>query len=159
MFEIIVENVMGFKNEYLSNQEIKELGLDKVLLSHCPGLKDRKTGELASYYEVEWTVDKERNIYLIYIGRMFPTEAPTLRRWILGIENESALVDLDMTDKSSFDEEKNIITKVWRLREIDLKQFSGRTKVEIMDILKELLSANRSVWTSEEAKFIAKFEF
>lgn len=149
---------MGFKNEYLSSQEIKELGLDKVLLSHCPGLKDRETGELASYYEVEWTVDKERKIYLIYIGRMFPTEAPTLRRWILGIGNESALVDLDMTDKSSFDEERSIVTKVWQLREIDIKQFSNRTKTEVLDILKELLSANRSVWSSEDAKFIAKFE-
>ncbi len=57
---------MAFVNEYVSEEDIRKYDLVTLRLQYNPVWK--KEGKLPYNYQFTWTIDRERDIFLISVG-------------------------------------------------------------------------------------------
>lgn len=125
---------MTFVNEYVSEEDIKKYMLDEIWLKYHPEEKS-----VPNHYRHEWTVDRERDIFLkwISVGR---EEYSNRLTFVLYWKGELFTVDIDLigvgrpqklTDRP--------YKKVWELVGIWPSQPKTATREEVLTALKEAL--------------------
>jgi hypothetical protein len=129
------ESEMVFVNEYVSDEDIKKYKLNEIWLKYHPEHKS-----VPDHYRHEWTVDRERDIYLkwVSVGR---EEHSNRLTFVLYWKGEFITVELDLvgigrTQKLT----ERPYRKVWELVGIWPSQPKTAKREEVLAALKEALT-------------------
>jgi len=125
---------MGFINEYVSEEDIKEYKLDELWFKYNPGKK-----EVPSYFQHHWTVDRENNVFLKEVdgGREEHSNRVVFAFFIKGDLFE---VVLDTVKGGSLDFSEQPYVRIWELIQI--------TPTALVDKHKDLISLLKNALTS-----------
>jgi hypothetical protein len=130
------EKIMAFVNEYVSQEDIKKYRLDEKFLQSNPVYK-----VLPENFKPSWTVDKDRNIYLMGAG--MANRARDEEYWIrflLNCDGKEFFIKLERGEGSKNYSESPYIV-VWdKLLSIDPPNLHGAAYADIVSLLKEALS-------------------
>lgn len=134
---------MAFVNEYVPDEDVKEYGLDEI---------NRKYRLPCVQYD--WTVDREREIYLRWL-KSGGTELSDQHDFHLYWEKSLLTVRLKRTvEKDAYGSR----TSRWQLMWIDIPDAFKDKRPEVLEVMKEALKAYktsgiRSTTTSHTAVF------
>lgn len=127
---------MSFINEYISKEDRKKYGIDSGLLARNPDLQ----GKVPEYYQPEWTIDKEREIFIMRIGGVNQArEEGCWQEFILNIKNESIYTFKINRAQGSIQPSDDPFIVIWD-KIIEVK-FDGVANRNVISILKEALNA------------------
>lgn len=126
---------MAFVNEYVSEEDIKKYDLVDIWLQAHP--LDRKDGGPPPTYRFNWTIDRDRDIYLICVGGggydQFYTE------WVLYWKGRPVTVRLKMPGEGSKSFSEQPYRIVWAMDHLFLK-CSDDERQAFLQVLKEALT-------------------
>jgi hypothetical protein len=133
---------MAFVNEIVSEDEVKQLGLDAVVAKFDRKYwrKGRPVG-----FSHNWTIDRERDIFLMQVKIVETTGATGLatpsRRsvWILVWHGVIIRVELEKLAESSSAFTDSPFRVVWGLFALDSTEIPGIPKQEVLRVLKDAL--------------------
>lgn len=129
------ESEMAFVNEYVPEDDIKKYKLDEIWLKYHPEEKS-----VPNHYRHEWTVDRERDIYLkwVNVGR---EEYSSRLTFVLYWKGEFFTADLDLVGIGRPQKlTERPYRKVWELVGIWPSQPKTATREEVLAVLKEALT-------------------
>ena len=149
---------MAIINEYVSQEDIKKYNLEKLVkkydfYTYSPSLDS-----------IDWTVDKERGIWLISCGLEHNPDIDhgTTRENIFTLHYKG--VDIEVRVWLEEDSQTNIYISpfivIWRFLSVDPSSFDGVDEKEIKEVLKEFLTVygDSGIRAQKEAKnAIVKF--
>ena len=149
---------MAIINEYVSQEDIKKYNLEKLV---------KKYEFYPRYLQIDsisWTVDKERDIWLIRCAEEYNPDIDHAgtREHIFTLYYKG--VDIEVRVWLEEDSQTNIYISpfivIWRFLSVDPSSFDGVDENEIKEVLKEFLTVygDSGVWAQKEAKnAIVKF--
>ena len=145
---------MSFINERISDEDRKKYGIDSRLLARNPDLK----GEVSDYYQPEWIIDREREIYFMVIGGTNPArDAIYWIEFLLGIKNESIYTFKITQGQGGLSQPSNgPFVVIWD-KIIEVK-FEGIPNKNAINILKEALNFSFAC-DKRTPNVIVKFNF
>ncbi len=133
---------MAFVNEYISDEDIKKYNLIELMNYYY---KLDYSGHFdPKYRKLSWTVDKERNIWLLKaISRHLPDhrEGWTGEVYFV-LYYKRRKIEIVLNNVGA-DESKDPIIMIWkvlRIKEEDIKGFDKKDKQEMFKVLQEALS-------------------
>lgn len=127
---------MAFVNEYVSEENVKKFSLEEIIFRFSP---EWRSPGIPPEYRFSWTVDRERNIYLMRIktGR---DDISNRSYWVLSYQGEEIKVQIDRAQGGSHTFNENPYKMIWELVKIEPDHIPGVvTKNEIISTLKEAL--------------------
>lgn len=129
---------MAFVNEYISDLDVKKYDIDKLWLKHRPW--DRKKGRDPGIGPYQWTVDKNRDVFLMYFpGRSMP-DMIIEDQWAMYWKGKALTLDLKLNrDESSMKLADRPFRIVYEFA-IDKTQVPLEEAAELVEILKEALT-------------------
>ena len=144
---------MAFVNEYVSEEDIKKYNLEEIWLEY--NVIYRKTG-VPSHVRLNWTVDHDRCIYLMWIGGAGYDQDFT--DWVLYLNEK--LINFRLTNpgggSKNFKDQPYRI--VWDLMSIH-PELPELVKQETVQVLKEALTAYGYAGARNQAPGITIVEF
>lgn len=127
---------MGFVNEYVPEEDIKNYNLDDIWLKYHPAYQS-----VPSYFRHYWTIDREDNICLMLmdIGR---EEISNRHTFVVYWKGELIEVKLDLapSPESSGNLNDRPFLRAWKL--VSVRPSTARTVTieQVMEILKKSLT-------------------
>jgi len=148
---------MTFVNEYVSPEDIKKCKLDEQFLRSHPEYKS-----LPENFKPSWTIDKERNIYLMGAGMANP--ARDNEYWIgflLNCDGKEFFIKLERGEGSKKYSESPYIIAWNNVKSIYPTDLHGMTYLDVVSLLKEALSVfgDDGMINKFASNFIVKFNF
>lgn len=135
---------MAFVNEMVSEEDIKEHGLDSLKRSYYPF--EWRNGRPSSFAPA-WVVDRDRSMYAmpIYtvqeVGRSGRQEPTTKQVWVIGWRDKLGRCVLDRGSESSTSIHDSPYRIHWRLLELDMGDLAALSRDAVAEAVKEALSA------------------
>ena len=100
---------MTFINEYVSEEDIEKYRLEEAKLSYRPEYSEEG---LPSSYKYNWTIDRERNIYLM-LARIGKEEFSNRFTWVLNINGQEFKVETDLNSARSMNINEKPFRVIW----------------------------------------------
>lgn len=134
---------MAFVNEIVSEEDIKEYGLDELMREFSPW--PWREGRPVTFVHA-WTIDRERDIYFVLVksveevgqsGRPQPTPKKVC---ILGWHGKRVRLTIDRAKGSSVMVNEVPFRIVWDLVDLDASQLPDVSRSELVQVLKEALT-------------------
>ncbi|BBB26399.1 hypothetical protein [Amphritea japonica] len=126
---------MSFINEYVTEADIEKYGLFDVKCSAKPSLIKRG---LPSGFKYHWTVDKERNIYLMLLG-IGKEEFSNRFKWVLNIDGMEIVFETDKSSKGSGNIYDRPYLVIWDLIAGNKNNYLNSMNEDEFNILKEAI--------------------
>ncbi len=135
---------MAFVNEYISDEDIKRYNLIE-LMNYYYKLDRRFHPFDPKTRKLRWTIDKERNIWLL---KAISMHLPDHREGWTGevyfvLYYQGRKIEIVLKEEPGTDQSKDPIIKRWtllRIKEEDIKGFDKKDKQEMFKVLQEALS-------------------
>ena len=149
---------MAIINEYVSQEDIKKYNLEKLVKKY------KFYPRHLQIDSISWTVDKERDIWLIRCAEEHDPDIDhgTTREHIFTLHYKG--VDIEVRVWLEEDSQTNIYISpfivIWRFLSVNPSSFDGVDEKEIKEVLKEFLTAHgdRGIRAQREGKnAIVKF--
>ena len=146
---------MNFVNEYASDEDAKNYKLNDIWDRYNPIYK----GEYFFGNQPRWTVDREKNIFLMLLGGG-RGEHGNRSKFLLWWDSEHVVVSLDLADGSSGNLDSDPFFRVWDMAFLEIPGHLKNKQKEVIDILKEALRVYgyRGV-SKQRPNTIVKFNF
>lgn len=126
---------MTFVNEYASDTDIGKYDLKGVWDKYHPSKKGR-------YYlghRPTWTIDKERNAFLMVLGQG-REEYSNRTTFLLWWDGNHVIIELDLTKESSANLDETPFFVVWELVSISSPSELKHPENEVIALLKDALT-------------------
>lgn len=125
---------MAFVNEFVSEEDVKKYDLDKIWDIYHPFSK----GEPPLGFRYTWTIDKEKNIFLIPVasGREEYSNRVTCVLWWNGTR---LTIKIDLAAESSSKLSDTPFKRIWELVEVCQRTDFSEPREKVISILKEAL--------------------
>ena len=145
---------MAFKNEYVSEDDIRDFGLDNLVAAENKlAWRDGRP----KVFRHQWTVDRERNVFLIQLTRVIdyntPSGAPVPTKeevCLLSIEGECVRFHLTLQDESSRLRSERPYRVVWKITDVIWPESSRADRSEVMNLMREAISVRGKFGASSQ---------
>ncbi len=125
---------MAFTNEYVSEEDIRKYNLKEIWFDNNAIWKMK--GKLPPSYRLYWTIDRERDVYLMCVGIAGREEVSI--EFVLYHQRDITNFVLFQPVESSKKHGKHY-NIIWNMEDISPK-LKGNEKDEVIDLLKEALT-------------------
>ena len=147
---------MPFVNEYVSEANIEKYGLEEIVLNANPSY--RNFDEFSSLYKYRWTVDKDRDIYLMRL-RVGKEEFSNRSAWILNISGQKNIIETDFSAGGSGKLSEIPYVVIWDFISASRIDDSEISDSEVLYVLKEALMVYGRDGSVDNSGVVVKFNF
>jgi hypothetical protein len=127
---------MAFVNEYASDEDVEKYGLKEIWDKYHTHSK----GDYFSGYKPTFTIDRERNIFLLALGQASGADG-NRTMFLMWWSGNEIRVDLELTAGSSRKTNEQPFFRVWELAYIRVPQGFEAPETEVIEILKEAVQS------------------
>ena len=137
---------MAFINEYISKEDIEKYDIFGIRNKFLTG-SYQITKEREKNYKIQWTIDRERESWFCYAGRVIDQDLDFGQGtgeeiWYLNYKGRNLEVRLfkpPYLEFQGFSSDKKTYKRTWRFLSVTPESLDGVSNKELRDIIKEAL--------------------